>query len=617
MNYAGVLPEGAQGRLGKGSVTILELTEDGESLAVGGQIGLYLFDAQSLEEHWSLPSDKPVTAMAFVDNGGLLAAGLEGGTLILVDVEAGEIVKLKEGTGESDVNSLAWQPAGNDPQQLLATGFIDGTILLSAVTLDDGGASVQSAGVLGRAPTGVSAIAFSPNRRILVTGTRSGVIQFWDTESMGLLAEFQGHESGKLIQMLRWSPEGDVLYSTGDDGRVVIWNIRDFTPGQTIEGSADGILAVDLSDDGTSLATVGVDGSLSSWSTADSSNQWSQDTGLGAITAGALSGNGGTLAAVTETGLLHVLDVAEDSLTRRASLEGFAAPNSWVRAMSWHPDGERLAASMWELIIIWDPAEQARLQTLEGHTSLVTSLEYSPDGDRLASAGRDQVVVIWDADSGEELQRLSGHTAGVSDVAWSPDGSRLASVGSIDNQVIVWDTESGEIVESMLGPNEAVWSVAWSPDDSTLAIGTMSGEVVLWDTSDLSNYDVNKYLAHLNWVSDLAWSPDGTWLATAGADTLATIWDVEEGRRLQNMVGHAGPITSLAFGPDGFRLGTSSVDELVMAWDLGSGDSAPEPLQIMSGHPSEVDAVQWSPDGAQLASGARDGTVILWDFSGE
>jgi WD40 repeat protein len=53
----------------------------------------------------------------------------------------------------------------------------------------------------------------------------------------------------------------------------------------------------------------------------------------------------------------------------------------------------------------------ACLQTLEGHSSYVSSVVFSHDSTRLASASRDRTVKIWGASSGACLQTLKGHSS--------------------------------------------------------------------------------------------------------------------------------------------------------------------------------------------------------------
>lgn len=80
------------------------------------------------------------------------------------------------------------------------------------------------------------------------------------------------------------------------------------------------------------------------------------------------------------------------------------------------------------------------LQTLEGHTSLVTFVSYSPDGKYIASGSWDKTIKIWDAESGKCVKTLEGHTKGVRSIAFSPDGKHIFS-GSNDNTIKIWEIE--------------------------------------------------------------------------------------------------------------------------------------------------------------------------------
>jgi WD40 repeat protein len=99
----------------------------------------------------------------------------------------------------------------------------------------------------------------------------------------------------------------------------------------------------------------------------------------------------------------------------------------------------------------------ACLQTLEGHSSEVSSVAFSHDSTRLASASYDNTVKVWDVSSGACLQTLEGHSSEVSSVAFSHDSTRLASA-SYDNTVKVWDASSGACLRTLEGHSDSVSS---------------------------------------------------------------------------------------------------------------------------------------------------------------
>jgi WD40 repeat protein len=69
----------------------------------------------------------------------------------------------------------------------------------------------------------VSTIAFSPDGKLLASGSQDRTVRFWNPVSGAELARLEGH--GGAVQKLVFSSDGKRLASTGEDGTVVVWDV--------------------------------------------------------------------------------------------------------------------------------------------------------------------------------------------------------------------------------------------------------------------------------------------------------------------------------------------------------------------------------------------------------
>lgn len=91
--------------------------------------------------------------------------------------------------------------------------------------------------------------------------------------------------------------------------------------------------------------------------------------------------------------------------------------------------------------VVQAPPPGTLLYRYTGHAHVVNAVSWSPDGKRVASASWDHTVHVWNAADGGNPLIYHGHNHEVNAVAWSPDGRFLASA-SFDQTVQVWDATS-------------------------------------------------------------------------------------------------------------------------------------------------------------------------------
>ncbi|BAZ80247.1 serine/threonine protein kinase with WD-40 repeats [Sphaerospermopsis kisseleviana NIES-73] len=293
------------------------------------------------------------------------------------------------------------------------------------------------------------------------------------------------------------------------------------------------------------------------------------------------------------------------SLIVESPLQTLTGHSNLVTSVAYSPDGKTLASGGDKTIKLWAVKTGNLLQTFTGHSNLVTSVAYSPDGQTLASASNDNTIKLWAVKTGNLLHTFTGHSYWVGSVAYSPDGQTLASASN-DNTIKLWAVKTGNLLHTFTGHSYWVGSVAYSPDGQTLASASNDNTIKLWDvkTGNL----LHTFVGHSNSVWSVAYSPDGQTLASGSRDNTIKLWEVKTGNLLQIFTGHFHWVTSVAYSPDGQTLASASNDTTIKLWEVKTGNL----LQIFTGHSHWVTSVAYSPDGQTLASGSGDKTIKIW-----
>lgn len=308
-------------------------------------------------------------------------------------------------------------------------------------------------------------------------GTADGLARRYDTTD-GHTYEIAIHHSG--ITCIRPRPDGQMVASAGEDGRVLLWD------------PLTGDLKQELSKQ-------------SSWVEHLS---WSSD--------------GKTLAAAAEKTVLLWRD--------GESLGTWYDARRRVLAMAWAPDGKRLATAANKGLFLWRTGGDEAVQLLEFPGAPV-SVAWDASGSSLAVGTQDGFLQLWQQTKNQPARQLTmrGYPGKVNCLDWDPRRAVIASAGGPD--IVLWESQ-GKANSRKGHPlrchQETVTALCYAPDSSVLASGDRTGRLCLWDPKG-SLLHVEELGSE---ISVISWSHDSQRFVCGTIDGLLQTYELR-GRKTQ------------------------------------------------------------------------------------
>lgn len=554
-----------------GPVTAVKFSPVAPALVSGGRDGLRVWDAASGEELRRLETP-PVGAAAFSPDGRALAVAHAEGTT-LFDT-AGWTPTAELPTMPLPATSvLTFSPDG---KQLVTLGTAQSTVFVWEV------ASRRTVAELDHEEV-VLSVAWSAGTNLLATGGRDGAVLIWD---MARGESDSAMRYGRPVRALAFSADGKTLAVgtggslPGDGGRVIeLLDVATLTPRGALMGHERSVTSLAFTPSGEALVSSGDEGAVVVWDVAGGSylthflsRSRRPESSL------AFSRDGGLLASGDAGGTIRVrgLDGAAPPLV-------LGAHDGRVGGLAFDGAGRLVSAGEDGAVRLWEPGSDTSRVLFERGGRL-TDARFSPDGGRLAvtaCGGGDAAIRLWE---GPGLAPLPAVAEGgcASFVAWSPDGQHFATGGgdyehAAPHSVFVWRVGEEKPLKVLEGHGRWPSSAAFSPDGRQLVTGDKNGELIVWDFAPgVERYRIR---GHTSWVHGLAYSPPpaGRVFASVGMDGFLRIWDAATGQERATFREGQLTFNALAFHPGGRFLaaagGLSYVGGVVVLW--AGADSAP------------------------------------------
>lgn len=298
----------------------------------------------------------------------------------------------------------------------------------------------------------------------------------------------------------------------------------------------------------------------------------------------AFSPDGRWLASTDTEGFLLLWDLWADS----ESYDVLTAEGSQVVQFS--PDGQTLAVTTWDgQVVLWDMrsflAEEAEIpepmRTLQLGKE-VAQLVFGPADRGLYARTTDGSVWYWNladlAVDGEPV--YIEQDKDVVTLALSGNGRYLA--GFVRGLVLIRDLDSPAraVIRTFdSGRDDIVHYAAFSPDNKSLATGSDSGNVAIWNFLGTSSNVLQTRFQppQETTIGNLQFSPDGRWLATISEeDWTIRLYDRSNPNSTPFVLrGHTSGLQTLAFSPTNEFLASGSDDRTVRLWQLQPSEVSP------------------------------------------
>ncbi|HBB94070.1 MAG TPA: hypothetical protein DC054_01650 [Blastocatellia bacterium] len=504
-------------------------------------------------------------------------------------------------TGHSlGVNCLAFGPDG----KWLASGGSDNSIKIWQV------ATGRELRALTGHPAPIKSLATSPDGQWLASGSNDGTVKVWNVSTGRELYSLPVQASS--IEALAFSPDNGVIASGDADGTINIWNRTDGKPIKTLSEHSKAVTVLAFSGDGTLLASGSADTTVKVWDTGTWQAVRTLHKHTTKITAIVFSPDSSWLASADSDGTLRLntsrLDRSRFTVKHDATAVLALAFDSVGSVVSIHKDGG---------IESWNVAtgKEARSIPRDDTDAELNVASFSSDANTLASSVGKGTVNLRKVVTGEIGLTLESHSTRFNAVAFSPDNRWFATTAD-DHNVRLWQVATGREMPRLVDPREPLsrqeshksyaTTIAFSPDSKSLASGSTSGEVKIWN---IATGFPSSLPSSPTGIDVVAFSPDGKFLAVAGMQETLDIWDLESTRAI-HLKGHTREITSVVFSRDGRFVYSGGRDKTVLVWDRQTG--TPKALDNAGG--AEINSLALSPDDSLLASGNSDNTVRIWDL---
>ncbi|KAI0832523.1 WD-repeat-containing protein [Trametes gibbosa] len=228
------------------------------------------------------------------------------------------------------------------------------------------------------------------------------------------------------------------------------------------------------------------------------------------------------------------------------------------------------------------PPEATRVFSVDipGHRTDVRTLCLSSDDALLASASNGSLK-IWNMKTTACIRTMD---CGYAICSTFLPGDRQVAVGTKSGEILIYDIASSSLVDTVQAHTATVWSIHVRPDEQGLVSGSADRDVKFWEFEKKPANGDNPRSASLltlvhirtlkmtDDVLSVRYSPNGKLLAVALLDSTIKVFYQDTLKFFLSLYGHKLPVLAMDISADSKLIVTCSADKNVKIWGLDFGD---------------------------------------------
>jgi periodic tryptophan protein 2 len=302
--------------------------------------------------------------------------------------------------------------------------------------------SYSSRHYFNQARATVVACTYGERSQLLAIGFSSGIFGIYEMPSVSNIHTLSVG-SNQFIQSCVLNPTGEWLaLGCPSSQQLLVWEWRSETYILKQRGHAYGMRCMAYSPDGVVICTGGEDGKLKLWNASSGFCYVTMEQSHHAPITSVCFANSSVVLSASLDGTVKAHD-----LHRYRTFKTFTTPTPvQFLSLAVDPSGEIVTAGTMDPfhIYAWNLQTGKLLDVFTGHTGPVSQLAYQSHGGTLASASWDGTVKLWDLYKGNVPTESLQHNSDVVCVASRPDSKEVCT-GTMRGMLSFWDVDSGKL----------------------------------------------------------------------------------------------------------------------------------------------------------------------------